>query len=297
MRSITFQRAVAVDEALAFKADHRDAGRFVAGGTDLLVALREAASDAPVLAVLDITPVEALRGISSDEEETSPRGAGGAMIRVGALATHDEMERSALLMRAARVLSEAAATVGSPQIRRRGTLGGNICTASPCADTLPALLALEARCVCVSRRGSRSVPIDQLVQAPYETSLAPDELVTEVRFAAPGPGSAFLKLGRRQALSISRMSMAVVLHRGADGTLTRARVAAGSVTPTPRRFPVVEALLDGQKPGEALFAAAGTALAQEMLRIVGRRWSAPYKEPVVAAMLRRTLERAAARLP
>jgi len=104
---------------------------------------------------------------------------------------------------------------------------------------------------------------------------------------------AFVKLGRRNALSIARMSIAVVLRRDGRGALADVRVAAGSVAPAPRRFAAVEASLRGRAPDGQLFADAGRILAQEMIRLTGRRWSTPYKEPVVAALLARTLTEAA----
>jgi CO/xanthine dehydrogenase FAD-binding subunit len=166
--------------------------------------------------------------------------------------------------------------------------------ASPCADTLPPLLALESVLTLCSARGTRLVPLNEAILAPYQTVLQEDEILTAISFTALADraASAYCKLGRRNALSISRMSVAVVLSRESNGRLSDVRIAAGSVAPSPRRFPEVERLLLDQVPSDALIEAAGAELAAAMIRITGRRWSTPYKEPVVAALTRRALRRA-----
>jgi CO/xanthine dehydrogenase FAD-binding subunit len=170
-----------------------------------------------------------------------------------------------------------------------------VCNASPCADTLPPLVALGARLVLLSKRGRREVGVDEAVAAPYETVLEEDEILSEIHIPqmTPGAGSKFIKLGRRNALSISRMSFAAIVGRGDDGRMREVRIAAGSVAPTTRRFVEIEEMLTGRMPGSDLFAAAGRELAALMVRLVGRRWSTPYKEPVVAALARRALAGAA----
>ncbi len=315
MRRISFHSPATLEEALALKAEHGPRGRFVAGGTDLLIELRRQGADEPALAVIDITRIEALRGIALD----APGGAPGterdpgadpgsahegaatgcpdarATLRIGPLATHDELERAALIRERVPLLADAAASIGSPQVRARGTLGGNLCTAAACADTAPPLLALDAVLTLRSVRGARELPLGDFLVGPHATAIAPDELLTGVRCVLPaaGAGMAFTKLGRRNALSISRLSIAVVLRTGERGAIADARVAAGSVAPVPRRFTAVESLLQGRAAEPGLFAGAGRRLAQEMVRLTGRRWSTPYKEPVVAALLERTLAQAA----
>lgn len=281
MRRIRFHRPSNIEEALELKARHGTAGVPVAGGTDLLVALREESRSLPPLEVIDLTPLGSLRGIREE----------GGRLRIGPLVTHDEIERSRVLRRAAPLLSDASSTIGSPQIRNRGTIGGNVCTAASCADTLPPLVALGASVIVRSVRGTRNVAVEDFVLAPYRTALESDEVLTEISFPVLGDGerSAFVKLGRRNALSISRMSVAVILERGGDRVLRRVRIAAGSVLPTVRRFVEAESCLEGTIGDRAALEESGRALAQAMVEGTGRRWSTPYKEPVVAVLVRRAV--------
>ncbi len=311
MRRFSFHRAATLDEALALKAEHGARGRFIAGGTDLLVELRRESPEEPRLAIIDITPIAALRGVALEPEgagaatsaaasaatpaDARARAVSGERVRIGPLTSHDELECDALIRDRLPLLAAAAASIGSPQIRCRGTLGGNLCTAAACADTAPPLLALDAVLILRSVRGRRDLALADFLLAPHTTAIADDELLTDVRCVLPGPGSgtAFTKLGRRDGLSIARMSIAVALRRDERGLLEDVRVAAGSIAPAPRRFEAVEAVLRGHTPDAQLFADAGRLLAQEMIRLTGRRWSTPYKEPVAAALLARTLTEAA----
>ena len=286
MRPFRFSRVTELQELLDFKATHRSEGLLLAGGTDLIIEIRKQSPWLEAVEVADMTGVEALEGIDSPEA--------GGTVRLGALSTHAEVAGSALLARTAPLLTQAAAAVGSPQIRNRGTLGGNICNASPCADTVPALVALGADLTLRSIEGTRTVPLADFIEKPYQTVLRDDEVLQAIEFP-PLPGaarSAFVKLGRRNALSISRMSVAVVLEEGPDGTLVNARIAAGSVAPTVQRFRSGEKVLLGETPSKERFEEAGREIAAEMIGISGRRWSTPFKEPVVASLVRRALFRA-----
>ncbi len=304
MRRIAFHRAASLEEALELRGRWGEAGTVVAGGTDLLVALRQQSWTLPPLPVIDLTGIEALRAIVIE----APDGGDGERVRLGALATHDAIERNDRLRRVASLLCKASSTVGSPQIRHRGTIGGNIANAASCADTMPPLVALGAVLTLQSCHGRREIPAAAFSSAPYRTVLQPDEILTAIAFPAlrERERSAFFKLGRRNALSISRMSVAVVLERGDDGLVHRPRIAGGSVVPTVRRFPEAEACLEGISwsadagsrgeaagghLGEAIRAAAA-ALAEAMVRETGRRWSTPYKEPVVQAIAARAIRAA-----
>jgi CO/xanthine dehydrogenase FAD-binding subunit len=286
VRQLAFHRPRTLDELLELKARLGANGLLLAGGTDLILALREPDHALSPAEVIDMSALAELRSISVDQATGDTC--------VGALVTHTQLTQDLTIRATAPLLSQAAAAIGSPQIRNRGTLGGNICNASPCADTLPPLVALGAQLTLRSVRGARAVGVFEAIPAPHENALAPDELLTEIRFPPipSGVGCAFVKLGRRKALSISRMSIAVILPTAADGRIHAARVAAGSVAPTPRRFAKVEAELDGKGASQELFALAGKVLAGEMIAQTGRRWSTPYKEPVVAALLKRALVRA-----
>lgn len=290
MRRFRFSRLSTLDELLKWKAEHGATARPIAGGTDLIVALREGGADLPAIEIGDITGISDLRGIGPDPE--GPAGTGGGF-RVGPLSTHSELSCDSWICSKAALLAVGASEVGSPQIRNRGTIGGNVCNASPCADTVPPLIALGAVLTLRSLRGERALAIEDAILGPYRTAIDEDEVLTDIRFSAPADGSrsTFLKLGRRNALSISRMSIAVIIRVDGKGEMRDVRVAGGSIAPTPRRFRTVEAVLEGNLPREDLLAAAGKEMVAEMIRLTGRRWSAPYKEPVVASLLRRAVLR------
>lgn len=267
--------------AEAIEALQRPGSRPLAGGTDLLVRLREGRED--VAMVVDISGIPALGRIGVQGEE----------IFLGAMVTFRQLMDSALIRYEAPILARAAAAVGSPQIRNRGTIGGNIMNASPAGDTLPALLALDATVILSGMGGERRLPLAELLAGPYRTRALPGEVLTEIRFPRlpAGYGSSFLKLGRRNALAIARINIAAVLHVEARRIRT-ARLAVGAVTPVPRRFSEAEAVLNGASLGDEVFEAAAREVAAAMVRDAGRRPSFAYKIPAVQALVRRALREA-----
>ena len=270
-----------IAEACDALAAHGAETRLLAGGTDLLIELRRGSKKAPRV-VLDISGVAEMAGIAES----------GGHIALGPLTTHAELARSELLREFAPLLGEAAAAIGSPQIRARATVGGNIMNAAACADTVPPLIALGATVTLQSKAGRRELALADLFVKPYQTRANADELLTAVRFPKPGPGarSAFIKLGRRNALAISRLSVAAMLELGKDGRITEARIVPGAAFPTWQRVTEAERLLLGEMPGEPLFASAGRKVSEEMIKATGRRWSTEYKEPVIAVLVSRALE-------
>jgi CO/xanthine dehydrogenase FAD-binding subunit len=164
--------------------------------------------------------------------------------------------------------------------------------AAPCADTVPPLIALDASVILTSARGERQVSVLMLFDGPYKTRTTPEEVLTSIRFQAlpETARSAFLKLGRRNALSIARLSVAAVLRYADDGTIAGARIVPGAAFPVWQRVPEAECLLIGNVPSAGLFAEAGNAVSAALIRAIGRRWSTEYKEPVIAVLVRRVLE-------
>lgn len=265
-------------------SDASAATQFVAGGTDVLVESRQPYFSKPQT-LIDLSRVDELKSIS----ETN------GLIRIGAMATHSEIIAQPLIQRQAPLLAQACAEIGSQQIRNRGTLGGNICNASPCADTVPPLLALDAQVEVLNEQGLRRVAMQEFFVKPYQTVLQKNEVLTAVYFPPlpDGYGSAFYKLGRRKALAISRINMAAVLKTNHHGIIEEVRLAPGSVFPVWKRVAAAERFLTGKKITDQNFMQAGQITAQEMIKISGRRWSTPYKEPVVAALVKRVLLMAA----
>jgi carbon-monoxide dehydrogenase small subunit len=167
--------------------------------------------------------------------------------------------------------------------------------AATCADTVPPLIALGAIVTLQSKAGRRELDLAELFLKPYQTKARPDELLTAVHFGKlpANARSAFIKLGRRNALSISRLSVAAILQINDDGRIGEARIVPGSVFPVWKRATDAEEMLVGEKPAVKLFAAAGKKVSAQMIKEAGRRWSSEYKEPVIAVLVRRALEQAA----
>lgn len=284
MRHFQFLSARSVEEALGILADKGEACRVLAGGTDLLVDLREEDGRWPGLRwVLDISGLEELKGIRLD----------GDTVRLGALVTHAQVASHPVLAQEVGFLAEACRSVGSPQIRNRGTVAGNVVNSSPAADSLPPLVALQAEVELASLRGRRTVPLAQMLDRPYRPLLGPGELVTAIRFPRPprGSRSCFIKVGRRRALAISRLSVAVIALD------SEVRIVPGAAFPMPARAQKAEAILRGLSPDQEsaklgeMVVAAGQAAAEEMVERAGVRWSTEYKYPVLVGITRRALER------
>ena len=280
MKQVEYISAATIAEACQILAEHGDEASVLAGGTDLLVEFRRPSAKLPKL-IVDISRVPELGGIVESN--------GHLVIRP--LATHTQLQRSSGLQRLAPLLASAAAAIGAPQIRNRGTIGGNIMNAAACADTVPPLIALGATVTLQANAGSREMSLGELFLKPYQTKANPDELLTAIRFPRlpANARSVFIKLGRRNALSISRLSVAAILEIGGDGIITGARLVPGAAFPTWRRVTEAEQMLVGEKPAARLFAVAGQKVAEEMIRETGRRWSTEYKEPVVIGLAERAL--------
>jgi xanthine dehydrogenase iron-sulfur cluster and FAD-binding subunit A len=284
MKPVAYTSVATIAEACALLAEYGAEAALLAGGTDLLTEWRRPAAKMPKL-IVDISRVAELSGIAETD--------GHLVIRP--LTTHTQLQGSDLVGRWAPLLASAASSIGAPAIRNRGTIGGNILNAAACADTVPPLIALGAIVTLQSSAGSRELPLGELFLQPYQTQAHPDELLTAIRFPClPATArSAFLKLGRRNALSITRLSVAAILEIGDDGRIAGARLVPGAAFPTWRRVTEAEQMLVGEKPAARLFAAAGRKVSEEMIKETGRRWSTEYKEPVLAVLVRRALEQCA----
>jgi CO/xanthine dehydrogenase FAD-binding subunit len=281
MKPFDYIGCATVEEACAALDARRGDARILAGGTDLLPELRRPRAASPG-ALVDISRVGSLNAITFLD----------GRVRIGPLATHAELSRSAIIRREAALLAAAAGGVGSPQIRNRGTIGGNIMNAATCADTVPPLVALGASLTLRSVRSSRDVDIAGFFEKPYKTRAREDEVLVSIAFPAlpPTARSAFVKLGRRNAVSIARLSVAAVLARDPQGTITDARIVPGAALPVWGRITGAESMLIGERPSATLFAAAGQKTSDAMIEMTGRRWSTEYKGPVLAVLVRRALE-------
>jgi CO/xanthine dehydrogenase FAD-binding subunit len=274
-----------VNELCKFLLHHADETRILAGGTDLLISLKKGEGTPEY--VVDITRIKELSTIRDEQNRIS----------IGATATHTEVSESALVLKEVPFLAEAAVSIGSAQIRNSGTIGGNVINASPAADTIPPLVALDATVRIMSDKGERHAPLTEIFPGAYKTTLSSDEFLADITFTKlpPRAGTCFLKLGRRKALAISRISIAVILVAGGDERIQEARICPGAVLPAASRIVKAEEALLGAYPGTKIFQEAGRIVAGEMVARSGRRYSTPYKEPVVNNLVQRALSIAAGR--
>ncbi|MBM4349723.1 MAG: xanthine dehydrogenase family protein subunit M [Deltaproteobacteria bacterium] len=278
--SFDYQTPKTLQEACRLLQEACGKAKVIAGGTDLVIGLRNGNQNPQLL--MDITNLKELRGIEESD----------GILSVGAAVSHSEIASSSLVRQFGGVLSDAASEIGSPQIRNLGTIGGNIVNASPAADTLPPLLALEAVGKVVSQKGEREVPVAQLIKGPYETVLQPHEILVRITFKklSRDINGSFIRLARREAMTIARMSMALLLQVG-DGKIKDIRIAPGAVLPAPQRLAEVEEFLKGKLPDQELIRVASRKVSEAMIRHSGIRPSTSYKAPVVEAIFMRAMRK------
>lgn len=271
--------------SLAEAADILQTGpvSILAGGTDLMPQSRSAKS--PLQATLmNLRNIAELRGISE----------AGGTVRIGALTTITDLRDSPLVRDRLNALWQACDQFASDQIRNAGTVGGNICNASPAGDTLVPLIALDARVVLTAKPNgamkTRTLPLADFLLGPGKTARAADELLVAVEIPLPAQNavSAFFKFGTRPALDISVISIGLAAVR-ADDRLTRVRLAFGAVAPRPIRAPAAEAALEGKPLDDRIIAEAAAAADAEIHPISDVRASDWYRREMVKNMLTRML--------
>src|SRR5712692_2160806 len=283
-----FHSVTSLDEALSLLAEKREQARIVAGATDLILELERGVRKG-ITTLIDITRVPGLTNITLDAE--------GA-IHLGPLVTHNHCVDSKLIVERALPLAQACWEVGAPQIRNRATVAGNLITASPANDTITPLMALDAVVTLTSLRGQRRVALRDFYTGVRRTVMQPDELLTDIAFAAlrPGEHGMFIKLALRRAQAISVVDAAVVIDfdhtNGApleSQPVARARIALGSVAPTIVRAPAAEAFLAGQYlTPEAIHHAAELAAAAAQ-PITDVRGPAEYRRDMSAVVTARAM--------
>jgi CO/xanthine dehydrogenase FAD-binding subunit len=272
-----------IEEACDLLWQAEGKAKIIAGGTDLMIGLRN--GDHSPHWLIDVTRIEELREIEEMDGALS----------IGAAVTHSEISSSSLVKKYGKVLSDAASEIGSPQIRNLGTIGGNIVNASPAADTLSPLMVLNAMGRVASREGIKEVPLVHLFKGPYQTNLKPHELLVQIIFPklSSEARSSFVRLARRDAMAIARMSVAIVLQtEKKKHRIEGIGISVGSVTPTPRRMSEAEAFLKGKSPDEEVLQKASLKISETMIHESGVRPSTSYKKPVVEALFKRAMRKA-----
>ena len=252
----------------------------LAGGTNLLVNIRAGTIQPRV--VLDIGLLQELRGLTYEK----------GLIEIGPCLTMTELANSPLIGSKAPLLGQSALSVGGPQIRNRATLGGNIVSASPAADTVIALVSLGATVVFQSARGIRKVFLEDLFAGPGQTKREKDELLTQIFFKAPSSNERgfFYKLGRRNALAVAVVNLGILAKL--DETTRKwesVRIVLGSVASTVMRAKRAEALLSNQLVDENLIREAAKTAASECSPISDIRSSADYRRSMVEGLVEKGL--------
>jgi len=272
---VIFQPEI-IEDALDLLADSEQQLVVVSGGTDVLPAIRSGK-----YASRSFLDISHLKGLSFCYQEHG-------FLYLGPSLTHTQVLEHEVIGAEAPLLCAACSSIGSPQIRNLGTLGGNLVTLASCADSVPALLALHATLTFCSRQISRTVSLSDYLSSPV---CEPDELLTSI--AIPllvGSGWTFYhkKIARRQAASKSRMSIAMLARMDA-GRFATSSFACGAVTSTPWLFPSISALVEGEIPSEELGKQAGLLAAQEISNGAPGRQSYSYKLPVLQELVKRAI--------
>lgn len=302
-----------MDDALQWLTAHKERNiKVIAGGTDLLVNLREPVipyghrpppdkpcqgvwvarrNDQPrVEALLALWSLPELRGIESIEDR----------IRVGATCRIRELEHSPLINNSLLALAEGAAHLGTTLVRNRGTYGGNLCNARPAADTAIPTLALGGILHLVSSRGSRFIKMEEFVLGPGVTVCQKDEILKEVWFSdqwsPPRGGSSYIRLATRLSLDIAVVSAAVALRLDDRGRVEKARIALGAVGPTPILALRGMESLKGQELTPEIINRAGQESVKDARPITDFRGSVEYRRLMVEVLVRRALSLSAKRL-
>ena len=269
------------------KKTHGEKAKVLAGGTDLLVLLKDQKLKAEV--VMSLSGIRELNFIRDEKE----RG-----VTLGALATHGSVAASPIIRQQFPDLAEACFQVSCVQIQNLGTVGGNLCNASPAADAAPPLLLADAILILASTRGERRVSIHDFFLAPRQTVLKPDEILKEIFIpeVSGRRGATYLKLGRRRAMEIAIVGVGVAVHlNGSDQVASKCRIALGSVAPTPLRARKAEGILTGQEITDQLIEEAAEVAAKEASPISDIRGGAEYRLDMIRVLCRRAARAALAR--
>ncbi len=279
-----YHKATSVSEAIGLLREYGEEAKLIAGGHSLLPVMKLRL--AQPAHVIDIAALSGLRGVRED----------GGTIRIGALATHHEIETDATLRRLLPLLSETAAVIGDRQVRNRGTLGGALAHADPAADYPAAVLALDATIVARGPGGERTIPVGQFFRGLLTTALGRDEVLTEIRIAVPPDrtGMSYQKLAN-QASGYATVGVAAIVGLAADGRCTSARIGVTGAGSAPVRAAAVEDALRGAALDETTVQAAAALAAEGLDLLDDLHASAEYRRRVTIGLTRRAILAAARR--
>ncbi len=287
MKDFEFQTAATVDEAVSLLAAGGERARVLTGGTDLIVQLREGIREADL--VVDVKKIPELM-----ELEFSPQRG----LRLGAAVPCYRIYGDAAIAAAYPALVDSARIIGGWQIQSRASVGGNLCNASPAADSIPSLIAYNATCHIAGPQGRRSVPVAAFCTGPGRSVLGRGEILTSLEFPAPQPhaSAAYLRFIPRNEMDIAVVGAASWVRLDSSGsTIEEARVALAAVAPTPLSVTSVSSWLAGQKVSPETLAKAAALATQAVNPISDKRGTAEYRRHLAGVLTQRTLSLAVER--
>jgi carbon-monoxide dehydrogenase medium subunit len=279
-----FYQPATLAEASRLLKDNGPGGRFLAGGTDLVIAMKEKG-----LLPKYIVDLKRLPGLNSI------RVNGDGSLGIGALTTMYTIETSPVVKQKYPFLAQSAAEVGSIQIRNRATVGGNMANATPSADVAPSLIALNATAKIASAGGERTMPMEDFFRGPGQNAMDADEILTEITIPKTGPQlvGEYIKFSPRDMMDLAYIGVSVAYDFAGDKKCSGVRIVLGAVAPTPIRARNSEALLEGKILTEELAAQVGDEAARESKPISDVRSSADYRRAMVGVMTKRAILNAA----
>ena len=287
MMPFRYEAPETLEKAFALLTESPGGAVPLAGGTDLLVQVRR--MHAPPAAIVDLKQLPDLKSIESGE----------VGIRFGATVTCSQLRHDPAIGRGYPAVADAVALIGGTAIQNRATLGGNLCNASPSADSIPALIVHRAVCTVIGPEGLREVPVGEFCTGPGATVLQPGEVL--IAFTLPPSGnreaSAYHRFTPRGEMDIAVAGVAAWLVLDDDGRIADARIALAAVAPTPLEVVGAADLLKGEHPDAEAFAAAARSAGDASRPIDDHRGSAAQRRHLVGVLTRRALETALTRVP
>lgn len=279
-----FYQPASLAEASRLLKEKGPGGRFLAGGTDLVIAMKEKGLLPKY--IVDLKRLPGLSGIRENNDDT---------ITIGALTTMYAIETSPVIKKKYPFLAQSAAEVGSIQIRNRATVGGNMANATPSADVAPALIALNASAKIVGTAGERTLLMEEFFRGPGQNAMSADEILTEITIPKTGPRlvGEYIKFSPRDMMDLAYIGVAVAYNLVSDKKCEGVRIVLGAVAPTPIRAKNSEALLEGKVLTAELAEKVGDEAARESKPISDVRSSADYRRAMVGVMTKRAILNAA----
>lgn len=276
-----YHRPSSLEECFDLMETYANRSKVIAGGTDLMPALRSGKLKlSPDYHLIDISRLNEIRYVKEND----------GLICIGSATTLSEIQKSEVVKNRIPVLAQVMEKMGSLQVRHMATIGGNLCNASPAADSAIPLLILGASVRIGSRRGEREISLSDFFLGPGKTVLGPDELLLEIRVPMPSPDAVctFYKLGRRNAFTLSVVSVGVYLEKNGE-TVKTSRIALGAVAPIPMRAREVENYLIGKKLDESTIEEAASLVENEVKPITDVRGSEWYRKEMARNLVKKML--------